>query len=159
MLSVSASAVLANKAMLQENQPASSLVAQEPSPRYGHSMVNIGGKAYLFGGSTAYVSDTLSISSSAGASDYVPASMLLNDIFAYDPNLEIWTPEEPANNPPPARKNHGAVALGEKMYILFGEGDGGLLQDIWMYDPSRNGGKNKSSVAWRSRWRGLVLPP
>ncbi|MBI4317770.1 MAG: hypothetical protein HY675_04710, partial [Chloroflexi bacterium] len=111
------------------------LVAGEPSPRYGHSMVNLNGKVYLFGGATAYVSDTLPISSSAGVSGYVPASMLLNDIFASDPDPTIWAPEEPANNPPPARKNHSAVALGEKMYILFGEGDGGLLQDIWMYDP------------------------
>ncbi|MBI4319789.1 MAG: hypothetical protein HY675_14970, partial [Chloroflexi bacterium] len=56
-LAVSASAAWANKTVPQENQPASSLVAGEPSARYGHSMVNLNGKVYLFGGATAYVSD------------------------------------------------------------------------------------------------------
>src|SRR4030067_454284 len=96
-----------------------------PSARSGHTMVEIGNKIYLYGGESADTSTRVTGN-----------SMLLNDIFAYDPDPAIWAEEEPANNPPPARKNHSAVALGEKMYILFGEGaQGGLLQDIWVYDP------------------------
>lgn len=163
ILSVNASAVVASKSILQENQPASFLSAEEPSARYGHSMVNLNGKACLFGGATAFISDTVPISSSAAVNGHAPASMLLNsisifdidlrrpertrrnrpnasmllnDISIFDPELAIWSPEELANNPPPARYKHSAVALGEKMYILFGEGASGLLQDIWVYDPN-----------------------
>ena len=135
MLSVNAGAVMANQAIMQENQPASFLPAWEPPARYGHSMVDLNGKAYLFGGATAFISDTLRIASSVAVNGHAPASMLLNNISIFDPDLTVWTPEEPANNPPAPRYKHSAVALGERMYILFGEGESGLLQDIWVYDP------------------------
>ncbi|MBI5308202.1 MAG: hypothetical protein HZB37_07740 [Planctomycetes bacterium] len=96
-----------------------------PTARSGHTMVEINNKIYLYGGESADSSALVTGN-----------SMLLNDISIFDLNSLVWTPEEPANNPPPPRKNHSAVALGEKMYILFGEGaQGGLLQDIWVYDP------------------------
>ena len=96
-----------------------------PSARSGHTLVEINNKIYLYGGESADTSTRVTGN-----------SMLLNDIFIFDPNALVWTPEEPANNPPPPRKNHSAVALGEKMYILYGEGtQGSLLQDIWVYDP------------------------
>lgn len=96
-----------------------------PSARTGHTLVEINNKIYLYGGE------------SADTSTLVTGSSILEDsVFVYDPNLTVWSPVEPANNPPPARKNHSAVALGEKMYILFGEGSqGSPLQDIWVYDP------------------------
>lgn len=96
-----------------------------PNARSGHTLVEINNKIYLYGGESADTSTLVTGN-----------SMLLNDMSIFDPNALVWTPEESANNPPPARKNHSAVALGEKMYILFGEGaQGGLLQDIWVYDP------------------------
>lgn len=96
-----------------------------PTARSGHTMVEISNKIYLYGGESADTSTLVTGN-----------SMLLNDTTVFDPELTVWSPEEPANNPPPARKNHSAVALGEKMYILYGEGaQGGLLQDIWVYDP------------------------
>ena len=101
-----------------------------PSACSGHTMVEINNKIYLYGGESAGGD---SADRSTLETGY---SILLNSISIFDPNLTVWTPEEPANDPPPARKNHSAVALGEKMYILFGESpDGGLLQDIWVYDP------------------------
>ena len=40
-------------------------------------------------------------------------------------------------NPPPARENHGAVALKGKMYVLFGEDESGKnIDDFWEYDPA-----------------------
>lgn len=96
-----------------------------PTARSGHTLVEINNKIYLYGGESADTSTLVTGN-----------SMLLNDISIFDPELTVWTPVEPVNNPPPARKNHSAVALGEKMYILFGEGtQGSLLQDIWVYDP------------------------
>ena len=89
-----------------------------PVARIAHTMVEIGGKAYLFGGMAQN------------------RSILLNDLSVGDPEQNKWAQETPVNAPPPARNHHAAVAYNNKMYVFFGQGNGGLINDVWVYDPS-----------------------
>jgi len=97
--------------------------AVEPSPRYGHTMVVISNTVYLFGGEDGSLRS--------------PQGELLNDTWAYNGESNEWQIID-ALNPPPARKNHAAAVLEDKMYIFYGQGASGMLSDIWEYDPATN---------------------
>ncbi len=73
----------------------------KPVARWGHSMVELNGKAYIFGGQGA----------GRGA--------LLNDLWKFDFEANDWTEVTPTNIPP-ARHSHSAATSGGKMYIFFG---------------------------------------
>ncbi|NOX45333.1 MAG: hypothetical protein GXO72_06350, partial [Caldiserica bacterium] len=97
-----------------------------PCPRFGHTLVNVGGRILLFGGLGA-----------------CSPQLLFNDLWEYDEPTEEWEELIPETPPPPARKGHAAVAHGGKMYVIAGlaeERDGrpGFLSDVWAYDPAAN---------------------
>ncbi len=87
-----------------------------PPARHGHTMVLIGNRVFLFGGKTTVKSS-------------------LDTLHLYSAALMEWTEEEPENSPPPPRFNHQAIVRNGKLYVFFGMGNNGVLDDIWEYDP------------------------
>ncbi len=87
-----------------------------PSAREGHSMVTIDSLVYLFGGQDN-------------------SKSIFNHITVYDPAIQEWMNEEPITQLPPARTGHKAIAYNGKMYVFFGMGSGGALDDVWEYNP------------------------
>lgn len=107
------------------------LPTTSPSPRFGHTMVTIENTVYLFGGANYSSSAQL-------LNDCSPNEQLFNDVWAWDTAAEEWV-GIPQPSPPPARHSHAAVALGSKMYVLFGQdGSGNFFKDMWSYDPANN---------------------
>ena len=95
--------------------------ATAPPPRFGHTMVTMDNKAYLFGGA-----------------NNINTPKFYNDLWIWDEAGQIWS-EVAQTNPPPARYSHVAAALDRKMYVFSGEdGAGGFLDDLWCYDPATN---------------------
>ena len=92
-----------------------------PPARKNHTMVEINGIIYLFGGESGAKS----------------AKNTLNELWAYDEGNSTWS-EVDAANPPEARKNHTAVALDGKMYVHGGTANGEVFSDMWVYDPNTN---------------------
>jgi len=90
-----------------------------PSPRFGHTMVNVGGKVYLFG----------------GAGERHSPEDLFNDLWGYEDGLP-WQEITPNNPPPSPRKGHQGVEHEGKMYVIFGMAEEGFLNDVWVYDPA-----------------------
>ena len=85
-----------------------------PEARLGHSMVRLpDGRVMLFGGENV-------------------EGDLFNDMHAFDESG--WNQVTPANDPPPARADHCAWVQ-DVMYIYGGQGQTGLLDDIWSFDP------------------------
>ncbi len=101
-----------------------------PPPRFGHTLTNVGGTVYLFGGTSA--------SAPAAPGRSTPCGDLLNDLWAYTDRDRDWTKIEPSGLLPPARHSHAAVAHDDLLYIIGGYGASGALDDIWSYDPLSN---------------------
>lgn len=89
-----------------------------PPARAFHTMVEINGTVYLFGGEDEASRD------------------MLNDLWSYDES-NTWSRKEPLN-PPSARRYHTATAKDGKMYVFGGEVAEGISMDIWVYDPELN---------------------
>ena len=94
--------------------------ADSPPARFGHSMVNINGDIYLFGG-------------------LVPGNPNpQNDVWEFHSGTNTWS-EVFAACPPPGRYSHAATGVDDKMYITGGMDDeGNTLDDLWEYDNEAN---------------------
>ncbi|MCD4772030.1 MAG: T9SS type A sorting domain-containing protein [Bacteroidales bacterium] len=94
---------------------------EKPSPRYSHTLVTIvvGNDTllYLFGGANS-------------------SKAVINELWAYNKDNSKWEKKE--SNNPPSRRGHAAVVHNNKMIVFFGEGETGLLNDTWEYDPPNN---------------------
>jgi hypothetical protein len=92
--------------------------ANPPSDRFGHSMVTLSdGRVLLFGGEGEN-------------------SVLLNDVHVF--NDGEWS-QVATNNPPPARRDHGAWVSNDQMLVHGGLGAGQqALNDLWRYNPDTN---------------------
>lgn len=98
------------------------LFGQTPGSRFGHTMTDVEGTIYLFGG--------------AGSADL---NTQFNDLWRYEPATRSFVKVVPANTPPPARHGHAAASADGKLFVLFGVNrQQGVLADIWSYDPSTN---------------------
>lgn len=104
-----------------------------PDARFGHSMVELNDKIYVFGGQ-------IGVGRSIGRQ-----RSLLNDLSIFDPEKNDWAAQQPANDPPPTRVGHGAVAYNGQMYVFCGKGDAGDLSDVWVYDPASKSWERKVS--------------
>ena len=93
-----------------------------PSAREGHSMVTIDGLVHLFGGKDNNAS----------------YKGLFSSMHVYLPGTQEWMEEEPENTPPAARSGHKAIVYNGKMYVFFGQGNSGVLDDLWEYNPDTN---------------------
>jgi N-acetylneuraminic acid mutarotase len=102
-----------------------------PTARYGHSMVEIDGALYVFGG-------VLQGSGSARMGDPDPPNPApVNDLWRFNKD-HAWQQLTPLNAPP-ARQGHAATADNGKMYIHGGKDAGGAsMYDLWVYEPSAN---------------------
>ncbi|EQC41160.1 hypothetical protein SDRG_01138 [Saprolegnia diclina VS20] len=71
-----------------------------PPPGYGQSMVAIGSKLYLFGGTSGH--------------DYY------NDLYVFDATTFMWSRAAVTGPKPSARYKHEAVVVGHDMYVVGG---------------------------------------
>ncbi len=113
-----------------------------PTARQGHSMVVIDSLVYMFGGQDESKflmitnEDLIAVADNTKVVVKEKSSKgLFGIIHFFLPGTQEWLEEEPENAPPPARSGHKAIEYNGKMYVFFGEGDSGVLGDIWEYDP------------------------
>jgi VCBS repeat-containing protein len=93
-----------------------------PCPRKGHSMASINDKVYAFGGQ-------------AQGCSYI----VLNELWEFSKDVEIWRKVIPEGDVPRARYGHKAAVANNKMYIFSGMvSDGYEITDGWCYDPEAN---------------------
>ena len=100
----------------------------EPSPRYGHYTVPIGGKLYTWGGRTQDFSDH-------------SKRQLQSVVETFDPYMELRE-QTPTRGVPPPGIYHGAhTAIGDSMYVCCGH-DGNKWQSaLHQFD--------STSLQWR----------
>jgi len=96
--------------------PAGAVWADSPPARFGHSMVNINGNIYMFGG-------------------LVPGNPNpKSDLWGYHSAFSTWSQIFAAGSTPPGRHSHTATAIDGKMYVV-----GGMnamyqpLADLWEF--------------------------
>ncbi|NQT11278.1 MAG: hypothetical protein HQ582_00925 [Planctomycetes bacterium] len=95
-----------------------------PTPRYAHSLANVGGLVYLFGG--------------GGASGY------LNDLYRYDPAADHWDQLSPQGEMPgPRGFVHPVCPDGKSIYLFGGwqptdQAGGNVTADLYRYDIAKN---------------------
>ncbi len=124
-----------------------------PEPRFGHTMVTISNTVYMFGGIAETTTMTLRPPAPQNVrldeiGSYIPGqSVLVNDVCSYIPGPNIWADEKPVGNLPPARVHHASVAYQNKMYVFSGDGNQGMLGDVWVYDPASKEWTEKTSVS------------
>lgn len=64
---------------------------------------------------------------------------VLDDLWAYRPASNSWSPLAPAGGSPAARYGHTAVwDPGDRQMLVFGGYNGALLNDLWAYRPDTN---------------------
>jgi N-acetylneuraminic acid mutarotase len=95
-----------------------------PPARFGHGMVSLDGKLYVFGGATIHHG----VSKTAQVNRY-------NDLWCYNPLTRKWEEIQSNNDPPSARDGFTTVTIDGKIYYLFGEDSDGMKNDIIQYDP------------------------
>jgi N-acetylneuraminic acid mutarotase len=83
-----------------------------PSARSHASLVAIGNKLYLYGGS---------------------GSAYFADIWEYDPATSKW---KELTASPNQRSEHTAVAINDRMYVFGGTRGSGYFNDLYFYDPA-----------------------
>ena len=103
----------------QSNSPRQQLDRETPPARSGHSMVEINGLIYMFGGED---------NASRG---------VLSDLWIYTDEDGEWRELVPAN-PPSARKGHAATVKDGKMFVLGGHNPDTNAFDVWDYNPNIN---------------------
>jgi N-acetylneuraminic acid mutarotase len=86
-----------------------------PPSRSGHSLTNFNATLVLFGGCEL-------------------EKVCYNDVYVYEPRLNIWSQVEITGNPPTARRGHSATLLGNLLYIIAGTSLNGMLNDVWILD-------------------------
>jgi hypothetical protein len=98
------------------------LAGPAPGARDAHTWTvdPAGRKAYLFGGRDG--------------------STVFGDLWRFDLATGHWESLRPEGDKPPARFGQNAVWLGGKGLVVFaGQGSKGFFNDLWLYDPLRNG--------------------
>lgn len=96
------------------------LVGSGATARYSHTVTNVDGSLYVFGG----------YSSDGGLA-------LGQTLFKYDPAGNVWQQRASFTSP---RLDHAACALNGMLYVFGGSADGGStpLGDLLRYDPATN---------------------
>lgn len=110
------------------------LQGEIPGARFGHTLTNVGVVVYLFGGSDGVAGRVGERMPFVGA-----RRGALDDLWQFNEGDEVFNEIAPADNvKPPSRSNHTATAANNKLYVFYGLGSTGLLDDVWCYDPAIN---------------------
>ncbi len=109
--------------------------ANLPRPKHNSSAVTIGGKVFMFGGSTNPTKSTNNQGNSDRKDDinywgYVADTYSDSNMLVYDPTTDRWT--ELGNNPHGAKSGFAAVNYNNKMYMF------GRDPNVVVYDPGSN---------------------
>ncbi|KAL2080636.1 hypothetical protein ACEWY4_024429 [Coilia grayii] len=99
-------------------------------PRCSHGMVEACGLIYVCGGS---LGNNVS-------------GRVLNNCEVYDPTTDEWRELCPMRE---GRKNHGLVAVGNRIYALGGQGSLGGLDTVEYYEIGSNEWKAAAHMSWR----------
>ena len=79
----------------------------EPSPRFAHCAVPIGGRVYAWGGHTQDFSES-------------GRQKLKSVVETFDPYTEVWQQRGTSGSPPPGVCNGAFAAIGDSMYVSCG---------------------------------------
>jgi hypothetical protein len=101
-----------------------------PAARLGHSLTNVDGRIFMFGG----LGNGARVAPEAHKLESVRAPF--NEIWEFDAGAARFDEITPMNAAPPARDHHTAVSSMGKLWIFFGFGQFGALGDVWSYDPA-----------------------
>ncbi len=112
----------------QNNTPWQQQNRETPPARSKHSMVEINGMVYMFGGEDNAMRD------------------ILNDLWCYTEGNSTWGEKTPSN-PPSPRKYPAATKTDGKMYVFGGYTPDGTVMDIWEYDPVADTWMEKPSAS------------
>lgn len=92
------------------------------APRYGHTMTNVDGVLYVFGGNAGESAD----------------AEIYDDLTILNPATGEFETIIPDNDGPTGRYGHNAVCHDGDLYILFGKTTESVSNEIWKYDPQTN---------------------
>ena len=106
-------------------------LSASPPARYGHSMVNLNGEIYIFGG----------LAGDAPTARIQSAGEVLDDLWKLKEEDAKWENIEVGTAPLP-RVYHAAAPYylypDDLMFVVFGQDSGGYRNDVWQYNPSTN---------------------
>lgn len=110
-----------------------------PSPRFGHTMVQINGTYYLFGGVNALDS----------------RATPFNDIYAYVPATKtfskVTTTTAPGSEPVPGMAGHTAMVYNNEMYVFNGERSTATNAATYVFTPGNATWTQKSVPPFETR--------
>jgi hypothetical protein len=106
--------------------------------RRNHQTVVFNGKMYMMGGYLAHSGDGL-----AGGHNYA------NDVWSSTDGLN-WI-EETSSAPWAGRSAGRAIVFNNKIWLMGGLGDAGLLNDIWSSSDGKNWTEESSGADWSAR--------
>lgn len=109
-----------------------------PSARYGHSLVNIDGVCYLFGGQGPSQADG-------------KAEQLFDDTYKYDPASNTFTKIQTEGDKPPAMAKHASLVYKGQKFVI-----GGLREDsaniaAYAFNPNDSKWTKKSPAPFPNR--------
>lgn len=128
----------------QTGSPWQKLEGDMPPARFNHTMVEINGKVYLYGGEVADQTGNKSATIENGEKS---TAAILSDLWRYNDGNNTWEERRAATTKPSARKYHSACQSNGKMYVFGGESDDGVQMDVWEYDPEANTWAEKASAS------------
>lgn len=130
----------------QTGSPWQKLEGETPPARFNHTMVEINGKVYLYGGEVADETGNKSAQIDNGEKS---TAGILSDLWMYTDEDTKWraVTVTPTSVKPSARKYHAACPSNGKMYVFGGDSDDGVQMDVWEYDPETNTWTERPSVS------------
>ncbi|XP_078621448.1 kelch-like protein 26 [Branchiostoma floridae x Branchiostoma japonicum] len=109
-------------------------------PRFGHCLVAVGRKLYVFGGTTF-------------DPDIISWRFAVNS-ECYDVTEDVWTEIPPIPSP---RSFFGALACGDQIYVVGGTRDGVGLMTVHVYDVKKKTWEGRPEMQRRLFYPGLVM--
>ena len=109
-----------------------------PPARYGHTLTNVNGVPYLFGGA-----NTAAFANFPAR----PTPIELDDLYRFHEQEQEFVQLAPPQSPP-ARRYHAAAAWNGHLFIFGGLSGVNLRNDVWEYDPAANTWTEKTSTGF-----------
>lgn len=111
------------------------LTGTKPSSRQYHTLVSVGDKLYLHGGTSGGKTNA--------------------ELWEYDTLTNIWLLLEPSGSKPSARGYHTLTSVGDKLYLHGGGASANNRNgELWEYDVLTTHGQKSLPVKGRDLYRG-----